>query len=255
MPEWAEVKISADYINANSQGKVFQKFFHVEKGNKPQLDTNYSNFTINADTNGKELIIKLDDKIPIHIFMGMSGNLKYIQTNKWNDVKFTRLKFDDNTGMSLSLYGGFLGPKYSVGKPFKGTKRGPDVVKENELFKQNILNNLDKAIFKKPIYEALLEQEYFNGIGNYLRSTILYYLDENPFLDAKTVINQRPDILDLCKEIPLKSYNLNGGQLKDWKNPFITDSKEFEDWVFYQKGESLKDSNNRTFWYNKKWKQ
>ena len=118
-----------------------------------------------------------------------------------------------------------------------------------------ILNNLDKAIFKKPIYEALLEQEYFNGIGNYLRSTILYYLDENPFLDAKTVINQRPDILDLCKEIPLKSYNLNGGQLKDWKNPFITDSKEFEDWVFYQKGESLKDSNNRTFWYNKKWKQ
>lgn len=254
MPEWAEVRISADFINTNSEGKLFTNLFHVEKGNQPLLDSNYTNFTISADTNGKELILKIN-QIPIYIFMGMSGGWKYLPTEDWNSVKFTRLRFDDNTGMTLSLYGGFLGPKYSLGKPFKGSKRGPDVVKEFELFKQNVLNNLDKKAFEKPIYEALLNQEYFNGIGNYLRSTILYYLDENPFLDAKTIIQNRPDILDLCKEIPLKAYNLNGGQLRDWENPFVVDSTEFDDWVFYQKGESIKDSNNRTFWYNKKWKQ
>jgi len=43
--------------------------------------------------------------------------------------------------------------------------------------------------------------------------------------------------------------------LKDWENTFEKDSTDFYNWVFYQKGESLKDSNDRTFWYNKKWKQ
>jgi len=257
MPEWAEVKISADFINVNSKDKSFTKLYHVEKGNAAILDTKFNNFTIEANTNGKELQLSLkqDNKIiPIYIFMGMSGGWKYINTNDWNNIKFTRLRFDDNIGNSLSLYGGFLGPKYSIGSPFKSSKRGPDPVKEFELFKKNILDNLDKKAFSKPIYEVLLNQEYFNGIGNYLRSTILYYLDENPFIDAKTIIKNNPKILDLCNEIPLKAYYLNGGQLRDWQNPFVKDSTEFDDWVFYQKGESIKDSNNRTFWYNKKWK-
>jgi endonuclease VIII-like 1 len=258
MPEWAEVKISADYINQISQEKTFISLYDVEKENNAIHNSLFTNFTLSADTNGKELILNINQNnqsIPIYVFMGMSGGWQHISSNIWNNVKFTRLRFDDNTGMSLLLSGGFLGPKYSVGKPFKGSKRGPDVVKEFDKFKQNVLNNLNKKAFEKPIYEALLNQEYFNGIGNYLRSTILFYLDENPFISAKEIINRRPDILDLCRDIPLKAYNLNGGQLRDWENPFNTDSGEFDEWVFYQKGESLKDSNNRTFWYNKKWKQ
>ena len=258
MPEWAEVKISADYINQISQDKIFTSLYDVEKGNNAIQNNLFTNFTLSADTNGKELILNINQNnqsIPIYVFMGMSGGWQHVSSNGWNNVKFTRLRLDDNTDMSLLLSGGFLGPKYSVGKPFKGSKRGPDVVKEFDAFKQNVLNNLNKKAFEKPIYETLLNQEYFNGIGNYLRSTILFYLDENPFLSAKEVINRRPDILDLCKDVPLKAYSLNGGQLRDWENPFNTDSSEFDEWVFYQKGESLKDSNNRTFWYNKKWKQ
>jgi len=258
MPEWAEVKISADYINTNSKEKRFTKLFHVEKGNIAIEDTLFKDFKISADTNGKELLLSIKEnnkELPIHVFMGMNGGWKYIQTNDWNLTKFVRLRLDDETGNSLILYGGYMGPKYSVGKPFTGTKRGPDPVKNFELFKQNILNNLNKKAFDKPVYETLLNQEYFNGIGNYLRSTILYYLDENPFVDARTIIEKRPDILELCKDIPLTAYKLNGGQLRDWENPFEKDSTEFDEWVFYQKGESIKDSNNRTFWYNKKWKQ
>lgn len=258
MPEWAEVKISADYINQNSQNKTFTSLYDVAKGNSAVLNNSFSNFNLVADTNGKELILKItqnNQNIPIHVFMGMSGGWKYVRTPEWIETKFTRLRLDDETGMSLLLSGGFLGPKYSIGKPFKGSKRGPDVVKEFELFKQNVLNNINKKAFEAPIYEVLLNQEYFNGIGNYLRSTILFYLDENPFLSARDIIRRRPDIFDLCKDVPLKAYQLNGGQLRDWENPFNADSTEFDEWVFYQKGESIKDSNNRTFWFNKKWKQ
>ena len=36
-------------------------------------------------------------------------------------------------------------------------------------FRSNILNNLEDVAFNGPICETMLNQKYFNGIGNYLR--------------------------------------------------------------------------------------
>lgn len=193
-------------------------------------------------------------KLRWNVFMGMGGNWKYVPTEEWDNTKFVRMRFDDETKHSLILYGGYMGPKYSVGVPFNGTKRGPDPVDDFERFKHNILSNIQDKWFDKPLYEVLLNQKYFNGIGNYLRSTIIYYADVNPFVSGRESIKKNPYIIDMCKDIPNRAYDLNGGQLKDWKNPFDTDFSEFKKWVFYQKGISCKDSNNRTFWFDPKWK-
>ena len=251
MPEIVECRIMSDYINQNSKDKTFKKAFHVAKGNVPELFED-CDFTVRSESNGKELLLYLNDK-KIYVFMGMSGNWRYVPTSDWNETKFTRLRLDDNTGYSLLLNGGFMGPKYSVGKPFTGTKRGVDPTKEFDTFKKNILDNINKKVFDKPICEVLLNQEYFNGIGNYIRSTILHYADLNPFESARTIIKNNSKILELCKDVPLKSYQLHGGQLRDWKNPFDVDSNDFQEWVFYQKGSSCKDSTGRTFWFNEKW--
>lgn len=40
--------------------------------------------------------------------------------------------------------------------------------------RENVMKNLDDKAFDKPICEALLNQKFFNGIGNYLRAEILY---------------------------------------------------------------------------------
>lgn len=255
MPELPELRIMSDFINEKSLDINFKKAYNVEKGNIPfvMLD---SDFSIKSYTNGKELILDITtsyNSFPIYVFMGMNGNWKFVSTEDWNETKFVRMKFDSDNGDSLILFGGFMGPKYSVGKPFNGVKRGPDPTKNFLEFKENVYRNLSNKAFDSPIYEVLLNQSYFNGIGNYLRSTILYYLDINPFLIGREVIKSNPKILELCRDIPLESYRLNGGQLKDWSNPFDYDSKEFEKWVYYQKGLSLKDSNNRTFWYDPKW--
>lgn len=259
MPELTEIKIMSDFINQKSINR-FKHAYHVAKGNIPtpfdksELE---HKFHLISESNGKELLLKTYNRIgeekTIHVFMGMSGNWKYVPTEKWNETRFTRLRFDDETGNSLLLYGGFMGPKYSVGKPFSGTKRGPDPTKEFDKFKENVLSNLDKKVFDKPICEALLNQEYFNGIGNYIRSTILYYADVNPFESARISIINNQHLLDLCKEVPLKSYQLNGGQLRDWSNPYDVDSTEFKEWVYYQKGHCCKDKTGRTFWFNPKW--
>lgn len=256
MPELAEIKIMSDYINHHSQDKTFTKSYHVEKGNIPVETGFIENFKISSTANGKELIVKMyrdDTCIDLSVFMGMSGNWLFIPTENWSERKFTRLRFDTTDGNSLLLYGLYMGPKYRVGG-FTGVKRGVDPTKDFDTFRKNILENLGKSNFNKPICEALLDQKYFNGIGNYLRSTILYYLDVNPFEKARKIIKERPQVLELCREIPIKAYQLNGGQLTDWKNPFDTDFEEFKKWVFYQKGLSCKDKTGRTFWYDEKWR-
>lgn len=256
MPELPEVRIMSDYINRNSKGREFSKLYYVERGNNPVDSKLIENFNVESTTNGKELLLRVYHDVAdfqFSVFMGMSGNWKFIHTNEWKNTKFVRMRIDSIDGDSLLLYGGYMGPKYKLGG-FTGVKRGPDPTKDFQLFKDNILNNIHKRIFDKPICEVLLNQEYFNGIGNYLRSTILYYLDANPFESARNIILKYPNILQLCKDIPNKSYQLNGGQLKDWKNPFDTDYDQFIDWVFYQKGLSCKDGTGRTFWYHEKWK-
>ena len=41
-------------------------------------------------------------------------------------------------------------------------------------YRENVVSNLSDRAFDRPICEVLLNQKYFNGIGNYLRAEILF---------------------------------------------------------------------------------
>jgi endonuclease VIII-like 1 len=56
-----------------------------------------------------------------------------------------------------------------------GSDRGPCPITDYETFRKNIVDNLEDPAFKqKAICEVLLNQKFFNGIGNYLRAEILF---------------------------------------------------------------------------------
>lgn len=257
MPELSEVKILADYINSNSKDRIFSKIYHVRKGNIPEDSNIIENFSLVADTNGKELILKLfnlNKSVDISVFMGMSGNWTFVPTEDWHNRKFTRLRIDSIDGKSLLLWGLYMGPKYRVGG-FTGVKRGPDPTKDFIKFKQNIIDNLSKKDFDKPICEVLLNQKYFNGIGAYLNSEIVGRLDINPFIKfnqlSETELN---DLFEMILVCCLDSYNFGGGELLDWNNPF--GSSRIFDWIkFYGKENCYKQKfGKRNIWINKKWK-
>ena len=69
-----------------------------------------------------------------------------------------------------------------------GEDRGPCVITEPQLFRQNILENLEHKAFNRPLCEAMLNQEFFNGVGNYLRSEVLYRLKIRPFESARAIL-------------------------------------------------------------------
>ncbi|XP_058283727.1 endonuclease 8-like 1 isoform X7 [Hylobates moloch] len=97
--------------------------------------------------------------------------------------------------------------------------------------RENVLRNLADKAFDRPICEALLDQRFFNGIGNYLRAEILYRLKIPPFEKARSVLEalqqrrpspeltlsqkirtklQNPDLLELCHSVPKEVVQLGG---------------------------------------------
>ena len=170
MPEGPEIRIMSNYINHVAKDKVFSKLYYVEKGNIPVDSKFIENFMIESNSNGKELLLKIyydNICLTFSVFMGMSGNWKLVKTKNWSETRFIRMRIDSVDGYSLLLYGSYMGPKYRLGG-FTGVKRGPDLITKFEEFKSNIINNLHKKDFSKPICEVLLNQKYFNGIGAYL---------------------------------------------------------------------------------------
>ena len=53
-----------------------------------------------------------------------------------------------------------------------GVKRGPDPVSEYAEFRANVVRSLRQPQFSLRLSEALLDQEFFNGIGKSARPTL-----------------------------------------------------------------------------------
>ena len=139
-------------------------------------------------------------------------------SNTGDEHKHAHLKFYREDGTTLSFVDVRRFGKWKQGLVWS-ENRGPDPTTEHREFFLNVMTNLTKL--KKPLYEALMDQKYFNGIGNYLRAEIIYRAgDVDPFLPAGMQLAKYPKLLELCRDIPLLAYAKGGGSIKDWDNPF-----------------------------------
>jgi endonuclease VIII-like 1 len=258
MPEISEIRIMSDHINTVSDVPCTSFWRRPEHKSKTDVGALAltEGYKISALSRGKELRVDFSH-IPdfsLCFMMGMGGN--------WGvgkgPAKHSHLVFGLQDGRFLYMedvrrFARWTWRPKSQWDP----NRGPDPVKEHEAFKRGVLSSLEKKEFSKPIYEVLMNQEYFNGIGNYLRAEILARIDATPFQDARSYIKEHGDTLfALCKRLPEEAYILGGGQLRDWENPFQIESHSFSEWLlcYNQLGtRQLKDKNGRTFWFLAKW--
>jgi endonuclease VIII-like 1 len=259
MPEYAEVRIMSNFINEKSKNNRYKNLFKIQKGNTDCVHIK-SDFLLESRSYGKQLFLTLvgtNEKTTIDVFMSLMGNWTSIETEKWSDINFCRLRFDDYRGNSLILHGGYMGPKFSIDKPFTGTKRGPDPVEDWTKFKNNILSNFNKSVFNKAIGEVILNQQYFNGVGAYLAAEILGRADINPFRKLNSLeLDEIESLLQLVNKCCLESYEFGGGELMNWNNPF--GKSNINDWIkFYNnKDECVKYKfGSRNIWIRKKWKK
>jgi endonuclease VIII-like 1 len=256
MPELAEIKIMSEYINDSCAGEDFTSISvspEVVRRLSLVQPSNLQLFSISAKARGKELMLILSsgkDQYLISASMGMSGYWQL--ADDLSTPKHAHLKFHAVSGKRLCLVDArrFARWKWSDGWV---SHRGPCPLSEPKEFVQNIVTDLHKRAFNRPIHIVLMDQRYFNGIGNYLRAEILYRADQNPFVTAREAITSNPKILELCSQAPFESYLIGGGQLKDWQNPFNVPSGGFADWIkcYGKSDDQILDVNGRTLWYFK----
>ena len=273
MPELSEVKIMSDFINHVSSVERF--FERIEKSPVTKVKTpievfNGGVFTIaEAKSRGKELMIVLEMvggdihksvQQKLFVSLGMSGSWVYMRKDSPHiekALKHSHLRFITTHGNYLMLHDIRRFAKWRWDdKWHKG--RGPCPLTEFEKFCENIkLNWKTHRAFKSPLNELLMNQTFFNGLGNYIRSESLYRTKINPFMIAnKLNITELNNLLDIIHKCFRDSYALGGGQLRDWHNPYGTEGKTFKDWIKcygLNTMNKIKDNTGRTFWYDPIW--
>ncbi|KAM5337127.1 endonuclease 8-like 1 isoform 2-T3 [Glossophaga mutica] len=281
MPEGPELHLASHFVNEACKGLVFGGC--VEKSpvsRNPEVPFESSAYYISASARGKELRLTLSplpgaqpsrEPMALIFHFGMSGSFQLVPSNALPPHSHLRF-YTAPPGPRLALcfvdirrFGHWdLGGEWQPG-------RGPCVLLEYEQFRENVLRNLEDKVFDRPICEALLDQRFFNGIGNYLRAEILYRLKIPPFEKARTVLEalkqhrpspeltlsqkikaklQNPDLLELCHSVPKEVVQLGGkgyGQ-ESGEDDFAA----FRAWLqcYGMAGmSSLRDRHGRTIWF------
>jgi len=272
MPELAEVKIMGDFINHIVDNEGF--FEKIEKSESTKVKTELDIFeggvfTLRAKTRGKEMMLHLEMvggdingavTKDMGVTLGMSGNWAYVRKESEHlekVLKHAHLRFITTRGNYLVLHDVRRFAKWKWVDNWNAG-RGPCPLTEYPKFIENIKLHYNKhKSFNLPINELLMNQRFFNGIGNYLRAEILYRLNINPFTIANEInLKDWDHLLLLCHLCVRDAYTLGGGQLSDWKNPNGVDAKDFKEWKkCYGVLSSLTDGTGRRFWYDPKWEE
>jgi formamidopyrimidine-DNA glycosylase len=93
----------------------------------------------------------------------------------------------------------------------------------NEVYNlQSHLNHLEKKInTKKSICSIIMDQKYFPGVGNYIKSEGLYVSRIHPEEKWKNLNNNmKVHLIKNIKKVMNNSYKSGGAELKDFNNPF-----------------------------------
>jgi len=204
MPEGPELHLSAVFINRACENLIFSgKTIRNPIHKSDEIIWDEPEYTIRAESRGKELMLHLfavnskDSKkktelksTSIQFRFGMSGKFEYTRADELKKHSHLQFLTKDEPKMALSFV-----DYRRFGRWFQdqtwSAERGPCVIQEFHAFVKHVADNVNNAAFNRPICEVLLNQKFFNGIGNYLRAEILYRCKIPPFENAKTVLKLR----------------------------------------------------------------
>jgi len=270
MPEGPELHMAARFINKVAEhhkfgGKIVKSAVSTKN---PDISFSPKAYHIAAETRGKELKLFLADKkaggLKTHVLFrfGMSGCFKL--TEKKDLPKHAHLQFytvDESPQQVLSFVDYRRFGRWEIEGDW-GKNRGPDPIMDYDNFRLNVLDNLKAAAFDKPICEAMLDQKYFNGIGNYLRAEVLFRAEIPPFRQAREVLEplleptvkmEGPDILQLCNLLATEVLSIDKGKNYDPDSENSESETGFTSWLrcYYVEGmNNLRDGKGRTIWFS-----
>lgn len=181
----------------------------------------YPSIITNVFCKAKYIFLELSNScgsVYLHSHLSMTGRFSWIET------RFTKIKFNFSSFSvffdDVRNFGQFeIYNQEDLRKVLNNI--GPDLLAEplslNDWW--NFLTKHGKSI-KCNITVALLDQTCLSGIGNYLKSEILYYSRINPFKSLQELSNEQIHALYYYSyAIPRLSVQAGGLTISDFKDP------------------------------------
>ena len=224
MPEGPEVKIVADFLNKKLKNKTITDLNYCSKPYKKKygkLIKELNKFTPikfeKVFCIGKASFLKIDKHHYFSYHLGMTG--------KWSEIKEKHSHLTIKTSDQDQLY--FTDTRrfgniklLKEGNLLKKYPKERDLLNYNTSIKKNVDYLIKNIQTNQEVCKVLLNQKYFCGVGNYLKSEILYHSKIHPHRSWPSL--NKKEITNLCvftREIMKKAYMSGGAELRDFKNP------------------------------------
>ena len=224
MPEGPEVKIMSDYVNEVLSGHTITNIECISKPYKSKYGSlvdsiqGFLPFVFQSSfCVGKASFIPLDSNYYFSYHLGMTG---FWSTKKSSHA---HLKLITSTGLFFYFHDTrrfgniklISKSDFGFNNFYNGDFLNYDLNLED--YADFLYNNFKTS---KEVCKVLLDQKCFAGVGNYLKSEILFSCNLHPHKLWSTLSFDQ--ILTLCKvskAMLFKSYKGGGAQLRDFKNP------------------------------------
>ncbi|CAL6067179.1 Formamidopyrimidine-DNA_glycosylase [Hexamita inflata] len=216
MPEHPEIRAFVNYMNISVEDTVFHKIQQYVVDEQKQYLQYTGPFKLFAEQRGKQIRLTLthvttECDSPLCVKSSQQSQLTTQSSNSPQDMTYITLGLGlcgyftislskqqgclfsmQSSSYYLSLMSDSPESVYYSNSSFDQL-RSPDPVFEFDLFKQNLLSQQST---QTPICTFLLNQRFFNGVGNYIRCELLHRLDLNPFEPVSKI-----DLGNLAEEL------------------------------------------------------
>ncbi|MEM9977241.1 MAG: endonuclease VIII [Cyanobacteria bacterium P01_D01_bin.2] len=214
MPEGPEIRKAADKIESALKAKPTSEVFFAFEHLKP-YESKLTGQTVNrVETRGKALLIHFENALSIYSHNQLYGVWMVRRAHNYPTTKRQLRLALHNHRKSALLYSAsdieVLTPEQIPHHPFL-SRLGPDVLNPN-LRPDHVLELLmAKQNQRRQLVTLYLDQHFLAGIGNYLRSEILYVARIYPRLRPIDCSDaQLAALADASIAIPYQSYRYGG---------------------------------------------
>lgn len=227
MPESAECKLTAEYLNSKLENKVISDWTFYDGQYKNKIPPGFEEFNQSLPLLVQEVSCK--GKL-IYIICFNEFKTFYIlhslrMTGRWQEEP------DEYCRWSIGLYDGeelwFRNPRCLATLHFTTNrltftsmldKLGPDILTDQ--FTLAKWRKLVQKYKNRNITSFLMDQGVISGCGNYIKAEVLYYAKVSPLRKVGSLTEQESEkIFEGLRIIPRQAYNYRGLSIRDYADP------------------------------------
>lgn len=214
MPEGPEIRIAADRLAKAISFKPIAEIFFAFEHLKPYEEILAKQLITGVDTRGKAMLIRFDNGLSIYTHNQLYGKWMIRQAYHYPETKRQLRLAIHNEKKSALLYSAsnieVLDEDAIAIHPFL-SRLGLDVLDSKTTPKKVTARLLNKSFYRRRCTSLFLDQRFLAGVGNYLRSEILFVARIHPTLRPVDCSNEQISALAKAAiQVPQQSYQTQG---------------------------------------------